>query len=449
MLYLLILLYILAGFGISAHFEAVKTRAERLGLSILLGMGLHTFVIYLLEIFHISLNLNNVLIGLVAFTMLSNAAVGKTLRAYQQLFQQKWDIRIYELPFWGMLGYIAYISIWRAVYVPVTPYDAVVGMDLLAKYAVKEGHLVSSVFTTPNLAGHVQNQLFYAPFTTFSQILTRLCGNQVGQPWLGIEFVGFLLFMYGKMRSYTHPILAGIFTVLLCLISEFFGYTFMMLTDFSCAVFLGASVAYFYDYYQAKSLKTLILSAILLGFSVWSRSDTALFVPMAVILVFATHFKENIKEAILGSAIIGGIPFIFFALWNIVVVQYIFPKHPVGEQIASTATDIGNLFAIYSDIITKLMGHQILWGYIFIIFAIWTIANFLIFRDKKGWEILIWLLFLYVGLGLIDNIFEAASLDNTIKRGLFKMLPVIYLYLSVTSLSAWLNEKISVWESKN
>lgn len=447
MLYILLLLYFLAGFGITAHFEAVQNRAEKIGLSILLGMGLHTFVVYIWELFHITLTWTSVLVGMAIFTALANVAFGKTIAAYKQLFTAKWDIRIYELPFWGMIAYMAYISMWRAIFLPVTPYDALVGMDLLAKYAVKEGHIVSSVFTTPNLAGHIQNQLFYAPFSTFSQVLTRLSGNHIGQPWLAIEFGGFLLFMYGKMRSYTHPALAGLFTLLICMISEYFGYTFMMLTDFSCSVFFGAGIAYFYDYYQNKSLKTFILSSILIGLAVWARSDTALFVVMGAILVFATHFKESIKDAIVKTSIFGGIPFVFFALWNIVMVKFIFPKQPVADQMASTATDIGNLFAIYSDMITKLMPHEILWGYVFILFIILTPMNLLIFKDSKGWQILIWVFFLFIGLGLIDNVFEAATLENTVKRGLFKMIPVIYLYFSVNSLSAWINEKLTKWEN--
>ena len=447
MLYILILLYFLAGFGISAHFEVVKNRAERLGLSLLLGMGLHTFVVYIWEMLHIALTWTSVLLGMCLFTALANVAFAKTLAAYKQFFTAKWDFRLYEFPFWGMIGYMVYASIYRAIYLPVTPYDALVGMDLLAKYAVKEGHLVSSVFTTPNLADHVQNQLFYAPFSTFSQILTRLSGNEVGQPWLAVVFVGFLLFMYGKMRSYTHPALAGLFTLLLCMISEYFGYTFMMLTDFSCSVFFGAGIAYFYDYYNDKSLKTFVLSAVLIGLSVWARSDTALFVALGVVLVFAMHIRQNPKDAIIKTALFGGIPFIFFALWNVVMVNYIFPKQPVGDQIANTATDIGNLFAIYSDMITKLMPHEILWGYVFILFLLLGSLNLLIFRDAKGWQILVWIGIVFIGLGLIDNIFEAATLENTVKRGLFKLIPLIYLYLSVNSLSAWVNEKLSKWES--
>lgn len=459
MILLYILLHFLTGFGIVANFEAVRKRAEVVGLSLLLGIAAHTVMIFVWEMLHISLTSSSVLGGMLAFSVLANVRFKKTIALGQQMIQAPFDAKLYEIPFIAFGLFIIYISSWRAYYLPVTPYDAIVGMDLVAKYAAKEGHVMSSVFSHPNLSEYIQNQLFYAPFTTFSQIIYNLGGQVIGQTWLGLVFGAFTLWFYGKLRSLVHPVIAGFATLFLVLVPEMYAYTFMFLTDYSSAVFFAVGVTYFYTYYQDKQFSTLVLSALGFGFSIWSRSDTALFIPFGVIVLFFTHYKvEDMKSVLLKSAVWAGIPFVFFALWNIVFFAML-PQSPVN-QASEHVGSIMDLLGKYSEMVnTLIIGNEkqlasgevvntsrVMYGYAFFLFFPYLIANFAIFRDKKGWEVLIWTLILFIGFGFIAHIFVAATIDNTIKRGFFKLFPVIYLYMCVSSLGQWLSQKIIAWE---
>ncbi len=439
MIILYILLHLIAGLGILAHFEAVRKRAELAGLAVLTGMGVHTVMVYFMELLHINLTSGSVLGGMIVISLFCHIGYKKSLALFQHILKSPFDAKIYEIPFILMGLYLVYISSWRAYYLPVTPYDAIVGMDMVAKYAAKEGHIISSAFTHPNLSGHIQNQMFYAPFTTFSQLLYRLAGHTIGQTWLGVVCGAFFLWFYGKTRSITHPVIAGICTFLLIAIPEMYAYSFMFLTDYSTAVFFGAGVVYFYTATQDGTLKTLILSALMFGFSVWSRSDSIVFIPFGALVIFIISRKIGMKEALFRAGAFSAIPAVFFTLWNILFFQLL-PRVP-QNQIGENAGNIGSLLVAYSDIINKLVLNEIYYGYAFMILFLWFILSLIVTRSLKGWEVSVWVLILFIGFGLIVNIFTAASIDNTIKRGFFKFFPVIYFYIAISPLS----QQISGW----
>lgn len=446
MILVYIFLHLIAGLGIVAHFDAVRKRAEVIGLSVLTGMGVHTLLIYCMELLHVTLTSGSVLGGMVLVSLLCHVGYKQSISLFQDLVKNPFDFKIYEIPFLIIGVFLVYVSSWRAYYLPVTPYDAIVGMDMVAKYAVKEGHVISSAFSHPNLSGHIQNQMFYAPFTTFCQIIYRLGGHTVGQTWLGVVVGAFTLWMYGKMRSVTHPVIAGACALLLMAIPEMYAYSFMFLTDYSTAVFFGAGVVYFYTATQDNSIKTWILSALMFGFSIWSRSDTAVFIPFGCLVILVIYKKEGLGSVLTKAGIFGAIPFLFFALWNIVFFQLL-PKTP-QNQIAEGAGNIGNLLATYSDIVNKLVLNEIYYGYAFIIFAIWFVLNLIVTKSMKGWQASVWVLILFIGFGLIVNLFTAASIDNTIKRGFFRFFPVIYFYIAVSPLSQKITEWIYRFEKK-
>lgn len=439
-----ILVFLLTGTGLLAQFEAVKRRTQFIGAAVLLGMGVSTLVVYLLELLHIKLTFGSVLGANLATMLLANIGYKKTLRALREvIFTKTFSLKLYELPFIGFAGYLVLISVWRAYYLPVTPVDTLVGMDLMAKYAAQEGHLVSSVITEPFSHVRIYNQPFYAPFTTISQIIYRLCGFENGQAWLGVVFIAFLLFFYDKMKEMTHPIFAGTFLLLFIAIPELYAYTFMFLTDFSNAVFFGVGAALFYDYFQTRHDKTLWLSALFMGFSVWSRSETVLFMPFFSLLLLMTGFRSDLKKSLIRGVVYSAVPAVFFVLWNVIMFKFYFdyfPKNQFGIN------ETMGLFDIYGEINDKLVMNPILYGYTFGIFAVLTVINLIAFRNKVGYPLLWTAVTLYIGFGLIVYLFPAAAVDYTIKRGFFKFFPVFFLYLASCSLFGFLSKQLRKFE---
>ena len=132
------------------------------------------------------------------------------------------------------------------------PRDAVVGMDLVAKIAVEEGTIASSVFTGPELAGRLSNQPFYAPFVMLMQLIFRLAGESLGQVWPSVLFVAFTVFLYDWVRERLHPVLAGLLTLFFLTVPIVHTYSYFVITDLANAVFFGVAAAYLHRYLKRR-----------------------------------------------------------------------------------------------------------------------------------------------------------------------------------------------------
>lgn len=440
---LFIVIFLITGVGIVAQFDTIKRKGQLFGAGILMGMAVSTLTIYVMELLYVKLTYTSVLGISVAVMLVANIGYKKTIETLKESFSIKVPLKLYEIPFFAFAGYLVVISVWRAYYLPVTPYDTIVGMDFVAKYAALEGHVVSSVFTEQFSKVRDFNQPFYAPFTTFSQIIYRLSGFENGQGWLSVVFISFLAFFYCKLKELTHPIFAGIFLLLFIAIPELYAYTFMFLTDFSNAVFFGIGSILYYEYFKNRNIKTLLLSALFMGFSVWSRSETVLFMPFLSLLILATGIKTDLKNSFIHSALFSAVPALFFVLWNIIMFKLYFNYFPQNQFAVNPTMGLTDIF---SEINTKLITNEFLYGYAFNLFFVFAIANLVLFRNKTGYELLWVVVTLYVGFGIIVFLFPAASIDNTIKRSFFKFFPVFFFYLASSSLFNYLTEKLNNFE---
>ena len=447
LLILIVLCQFLIGFGFLRKFKFLPGTLQTLSLSMLFGLALSTVILFVMEILFIPISL--------LFYIILNFAVIIALhfRLKESLADLKalWTVRtirpkIYHLVILGAVLYLAFISIWRCYYTPITPRDTVIGMDLVAKYAVEEQRIASSVFSQDFLRGKLSNQPFYAPFTAFMQIIYRMSGLAFGKIWLSIVFVCLLLFLYARLRETLHPLLAGLFLLLLMAIPEFYAYTFMVLTDFSNAVFFGISAIFFYDYMKTQSTKMLILSAISMGFACWCRSETLVFAVLSSLLLFVLESKKDLKKALIRSAVFIAIPLVFFLMWNVFYIGVYLESAP-HNQLNPELLSAAGFFQVIKQINRILVFNTDLYGYAIVFFIGCTVLNLILFRDFNGFEMLAWILLLYIGFAIIAHAFPAASIHNTIKRSFFKCFPILFFYLGQIKLFTSLSGRLERWEN--
>jgi hypothetical protein len=89
-----------------------------------------------------------------------------------------------------------------------------------------------------------------------------------------------------------------------------------------------------------------------------------------------------------------------------------------------------------------------LWGYILYIFFFLFLAE-LIFLRRFGKEARNWLYAiaaLYLGLGILGWILPMMNLLETTKRSLFKLFPVIVLYMANNGWLTRLSSRVDRWE---
>jgi hypothetical protein len=446
---LLLLLQILVGFGI---LEALRYRGRLLGtisLAAIIGNSLSTFGMFLLELANVTITLGSIFGITVAFATLAYVFVKQRIARIKELFSGITWPKPYEFLVLALAFFIIVPSIWRAYYLPVDPHDSIVGPDLIAKYAVEQGHYVSSPFTDSWIATFHRGQMFYAPFTAMMQIQYRLLGYPFGQVWLGILWISFLLFFYDRMRDSIHPMLAGLLLVFFLALPEVYAYTFLLQTDFSNMVFFCSGVFLFWDYVRQKSWPSLLLSALLFGLAVWSRSEGVFFVGFGGLLVLALGWRELKLKSLFHAVAFVAVPTVFFVLWNIVFFKLYLPYPPDNTQELITQFDYSpRLFKIYESMLETVIFKDMYWGFFIYGFLVYLVANLIIYRDAKGLSILAWVLLLFIVFGLIIFHFPLANVPFTFRRGYFKFFPIFLFYAANSSLMLMLSKRIDNWERR-
>ncbi|GAB3957498.1 hypothetical protein GCM10028805_50310 [Spirosoma harenae] len=453
-----ILTQFLIGFGITTRFRAMTNGFSLLGVAMLAGLGISSVLPFLLQFTGIQIATVPVFIGLGVLAVLSVTLL-RGQRAYlRNLFT--WNqlaVRIYELPFLGFWAYLLFISAWKCAWFPNLPFDTIVGPDLIATFAVKEHTLVSSVFTShlPSVS-LFSNQPFYAPLTAMQQIIYLLAANGIGafafgKIWLTILVITFGLFFYGELRDRIHPLLAGILITTLACSPELFAYTFLVQTDWANAAFFATGVMLLQRYFDVPRRSTFLAALLFFVFACWTRTETILFVSTGSLLLFSKSLRTSPGKAILRALTLVSACLLPFILWNYIFLRG-YVTLPPNAHLGTFQTISGNyfteLFAVYQAMTDSVLLHETYWNYAVVVFLALTILNLIIFRDRYGLSILIWIVATYLFFGFLILHIEGANIPYTFRRGFFKILFLMYFYLGSTSLFKRLSNWLYRWESQ-
>lgn len=449
----------LIGFGVITYLRPATNGYSLLGLSMLVGVGISSGLPFALEFMRLPIARTPLFFGLALLAAISLVGL-RHRRAYlQPLFTRSHlTIRFSELPFLAFWGYLLFISAWKCAWYPNLPFDTIVGPDLVATFAVKEHTLVSSVFTSHLRSVSVfSNQPFYAPFTAMQQILYLLAADGVGwfafgKLWLTVLVVAFGLFFYAELRERTHPVLAGLLVAILACSPELFAYTFLVQTDWANAAFFVTGVMLLYSYGQTNQRGTFIGSLLFLALACWTRTETIFFIPIGSLLIVGQSVHARKILAIRDAAIlllVCSLPVVF---WNYGFLRgYVpLPSH-THLGVAHTVPDhyFQNLLTIYQDMAEQVVFHDTYWNYSVYVFLGIAVINLFLFRDRRGLPLLFWILGLYVLFGLLILHVEGANIPFTFRRGFFKILLLMYVYLGSSSLLRWLSGRLLSWEGQS
>jgi hypothetical protein len=448
---LLFLCYGVTGYGILDLYNLRLNATYTITLSLLMGLAVASFLPFLLQLLFIPIT------PLSVFGSLLLAAIGLNLRVLARIrrdgFASFWrglprssfGLRAYEIPYWVIIGFLVLVSIWRAYYLPPTSRDALSGPEAIADVAVREHTLINSFF---NLDLWSTNNQFKSPFLISLQLIYKMAGFPFGQIWLSIVFVSITVFIYQALRERLHPLLAGMLLLLFTLTPEMYAYTFMILYDYSNMVF------FFLSLYFLLTTKQFYFAGLLMGIATYIRSETLalalLFLPL--ILLVQRREKTPLKHILVSNGIFLLPSLLGYFLPSQLYINYYLPVHyDIGGLVGSHLSP-GPLLQRYSDIVTHLMTGTFaihLWGYFFYLAGILFLAEAIFLRrfsrEARNW--LYAVLVLYLGLGALGWLLPMMNLNETTKRAMFKMLPLVLFYLANNGLLIRLSQTISRWEA--
>jgi hypothetical protein len=286
---LLTVLQFATGFGMLTLARMQLKKGIFIPLCLLGGIAVFSLVPFFLQLFYIPLTHWSIFGTLLIVCLLINWQWRQGIARVREHWRySKSGFKFYEIPTLLVITAIAAISVWRCFYLPPTPRDLNSGPEAIATYALREGTFINSVFSID-----VSNNVFKSTFITSLQLIYKMAGFAFGQLWLSTVFVSFIFFLYHVLREQAHPVIAGLLIIFLLAIPEMYGYTFMVLYDYSNAVFFCCSAYFLFGFFENRQRNYLLCAALLMGIATYIRSETLVLGFLLLPLMVVNGMKDK------------------------------------------------------------------------------------------------------------------------------------------------------------
>lgn len=451
---LLTILQFIAGWGLINLFNIQLKPGLLLSLAILLGVVVFSVMPFVLQLAFIPLTATNVFLSIIAACILLNIKFKTGIQRFKEsLANASFQIKVYEIPFLAIIVFIVFVSAWRCFYFPPTPRDLTSGAEVLAEYAIREKTMINSVFTV-NL--ETTNNIFKPPYITCLQIIYKYAGFPFGQIWLSTLVACFLIFLYHALTLTVHRIFAGLLLLAFIAIPEMFAYTFMVLFDYSNAVYFFLSIWFLYAFFQNQQRNYVAFAGLLMAIATYIRSETLILACLMVPAILWYHFKNKtgIVKGIVSSAYFVAPAVLSYVISvSIYINRYLPVQYNIQELVNKNLLDLSPFFKRFLEMnSTLIFGDNGIgyYGYFMYFFLLLLLVE-IVFKRRFTGPARNWLyavLVIYLGFPLMGYLLPLLDLNNSTKRGLFKIFPLMLLYMSNNALLINWSKRISQWESK-
>ncbi len=452
LLFLLVAHY-LSGRGLLRLFRMQLPPLHAFCLSMAAGVPLLSFVPCILQLLSFSITLMSVSIGIGVFTGI--LCIPLLIGFKRPQFKKITLPFLYELPFVAVMFLLMAVSVWRCFYYPPIARDMLTGPELLAEFTVREGTMINSVFSV-DLS--TTNNYFKSPYITSLQIIYKLLVCPFGQLWLSVLFLSFTMWLYSLVRSFIHPVIAGLLMLFFIALPDPYAYSYIILYDYSNMVFFCLGFYFLYRWYQEDSrLGNFFFSVFLFGIATYIRTETLILVTMIAPLVLFLFWRKHMaakKMALYTVIFLLGTAAFYFVCIDVFVRNFVPIPLDIKSQINPNLANVSVFFTRLRDIFTVLIfsEHGIKeYGYfIFLFFGILLTDIIVVRRFNTMAAIALYgIVVVFIGLSFIGYLLPLADLINTTKRGLFKALPLMLLYMANSGILLRLSDKVRMWETPN
>ncbi len=457
-LFFLIIAHFVCGRGVMQLFRVQFKPLQTFCLSVIVGIPIISFGPCVLQLMKVPLTKESITaVVWVSMAICCVPLLLHVIKNYKNFTAPKIKLpELYELPFFFVFGILLGVSVWRCYYYPPTAADMINGPELLAKYAVQDKNMISSVFHIDmQVPRYGASNIFKSPFITGLQIVYKLLVQPFGQVWLSVLVLSFITWFYTILKEKIHPLLAGVLMVMFLVIPELYAYTFLMLYDYSTMVFYFIGFYYFTRYMKEERINDLFWGAFLFGISTYIRTETLVLIMMIAPLLAFHYYK---KRAPLVSSVINLGVFISFSLVLYFICMKVFVKNFVpitfdlSKQVNAHVTDLSLFFDRFTEISTKLIFTQqgdAYYGPFFYVFLFVLFVDIIWKRkfNKETVSALYGIAMLYLGMAILGHIFPSFSIENTTKRGMFKAMPLAIWYMCNSAALLWISDIITRWEN--
>jgi hypothetical protein len=109
--------------------------------------------------------------------------------------------------------------------------------------------------------------------------------------------------------------------------------------------------------------------------------------------------------------------------------------------------DLARALTVSTSLFTNVIADVDYWGWVFLVFPVVLIADIVRQRKIETPMLLVWIGALLVGFIVIGTIFSAAIVEQTLRRGIFKLVPLVVLAMAGTQLLQTASRYLTNWEA--
>lgn len=151
------------------------------------------------------------------------------------------------------------------------------------------------------------------------------------------------------------------------------------------------------------------------------------------------------RKALIWSMFIGLVSLASFGLWHWLYFSVYLPVAP-DSLTELSGFDFSRAIAVASEFFRGMLANTYLWGHTIILFVLVVLASLLMTRRLSSPLFLVWISCILVALIVVGTVFTSALVDTTLRRGVFKVLPLMVLVIAQAPLIQRLGERLGRWE---
>lgn len=369
----------------------------RIGLSYLLGIGIFTLAMFVTNILGLKFNLlHTILIFVVLSSPLFLLSFKQVKNYCVEVCSTRKNLHLDKLEKIILIGILFLIasSFVNTLYWPVYIWDALTMYDFRSKLFISLGFVKDVV----NM-GYGSYYLTYPLLTSLAHTLIYLFGGSNPQFIYSLYYLSLGLVFYGELREFVSRKSSMTFTLLLLTIPQVFNQSLISYTNLPYLTYFSMGGIYLYVWSKNKNSGYLVISALLTGFSTWTRGTEPLWLALFGMVILLGIIKKKYLDILIFCIIFIPIQ----QMWNRYVVSFIPQSNTINGIVGNSQVILSfNNWPRFMEVFVFLYKNVIVpWGANVILFIM--CFTFVVFTHKIKhiyvMYILIFCLFILVFLG--------------------------------------------------
>lgn len=446
----ILLLVFYAGYSLVNLIHTQFSVYEKIGFGLILGYVLNAAIMFLLEIFDLPINLAFVSLGFLLIIGVSNYFLFKKpdFKPLKLLSTDKIQFTFAWFVSFFILLYMLYGMNMKNFFWMPAEYDSVTGYDLMGKMIANEGTMNATIFTYyPYTNANSIARFIYPPFSASGFGLMYLAGFENSKIFMTLLYIGLLLAFYGLIRKTIIDTWAMFFTLLMCITPEMFSHSSLALSNLPNAILTSISIISLTLYFENKQKHYFWISLLLMVGSMWSRSDSIIYI-LALVPVFGFQFIKN-KEWKM-SVLYLIVAFLPFIIWSTYIKSQVTVNS--SEFFIKTLFWDGQKFGmIFGKGIEIILGNTQYYGLTFYLFLVITALNSVDVVLKQipivVFTLVAWIsyTFLYYQIDFAYAGSPEVMMNSSYKRGMFNFVPLCWYFVATSPYSLKWFGKLNHW----